>query len=361
MRVLALLTALAASMVSSASFALEEGSLNTTFQKLAIPYLDSAESKVMVAKDGVKIHYRYFPASTPALGTLVIVNGWTEFMRKYAELVYDLRNTGYAIVIYDHRGQGESDRLIPDPLKSYVNSYKDYVSDLNQLMNEIVRPLANGGDIFMVGHSMGGGIATSYLEQHPGLVKAFVASSPMYGQKIDPSLWGVTSPVDLPPEIALPIMETAVRVGWGENYAPGESASGWKVPFETNRTTTSRNRYDDAMGERIAHPELIVAGATYRWLGEVIKLAMLDCRNAAKLKIPSIIFRAGEEKLVLAAKDDIFAAQAMSQIVEFPGARHEILNETDAIRNRAIATMLDFFNSHGSGAPVAADTQMKTQ
>ena len=41
---------------------------------------------------------------------LVISPGQGEPALKYAELVYDLKDTGYDIFVIDHRGQGASDR-----------------------------------------------------------------------------------------------------------------------------------------------------------------------------------------------------------------------------------------------------------
>ena len=44
----------------------------------------------------------------------MVVNGRTEYAEKYAELFYDLKDLGFSLYIYDHRGQGLSSRLLAD-------------------------------------------------------------------------------------------------------------------------------------------------------------------------------------------------------------------------------------------------------
>ena len=50
------------------------------------------------------------PARHPARGTAVILTGRAEFIEKYEETVADLAAAGFAVAIFDWRGQGGSDR-----------------------------------------------------------------------------------------------------------------------------------------------------------------------------------------------------------------------------------------------------------
>lgn len=323
--------------VGSSAAALDEHGLAKSYDSVALPYFESSTSLELTAKDGVKLHYRYFPASGVSKGTIVIVNGRTEFMPKYAELVYDLRDSGYSIFLYDHRGQGESQRVIPDqPFKGHVDKYQDYVDDLAQFMSEVVRP-GSSGDIYMITHSMGGAVATAYLEQNPGAVKALVAASPMY----EPAL-----PLHIPQEIALGILESAIALGEGKNYAPGKGENDWNVPFEDNDVTTSEARYNYAHEDWIRHPELIIAGPTNQWVAEAIKIGMYDRDHAEALKqTRTLILQAGLDSVVDTDANDVFARSADAKILYFPNAKHEILMEQDEIRNAAIRVMLDFLRS----------------
>ena len=57
-----------------------------------------------------EIRYRKFEVENQK-GAIVISSGRTECMLKYKEVVFELTKEGYSVYIFDHRGQGFSDRL----------------------------------------------------------------------------------------------------------------------------------------------------------------------------------------------------------------------------------------------------------
>jgi lysophospholipase len=325
------------------ALALDEATLPQSFSQLAIPYVNSVDAQVMTAFDGVKIRYRYFPGTKQALlGTIVVVNGRTEFTQEYAELLYDLRDSGYGIYIYDQRGQGESQRLLPDPLKGYVKAYQDYISDLQQFMETIVFR-EQSGDIFILSHSMGGGVATDYLLlNHPNRIKAMVASSPMFMPTL--GVW--------PINVAVSVLAFEISVGKGADYAPGYSESDWQAPFTGNKVTNSENRYNAMLDLATTAQErgevLVVSSPTVQWAHEAIIMGYEIQANGAHLTTPTLILQAGEEKIVDPTLDGWLQSVSSSvSVVQFPDAMHDILMEKDATRNAAIQETLKFFaNSH---------------
>jgi len=68
---------------------------------------------------GIELHYAG-RAVAAARGALVVVSGRTEYAEKYAELFYDLKDLGFSLYIYDHRGQGLFGRLPADRAKGHV-------------------------------------------------------------------------------------------------------------------------------------------------------------------------------------------------------------------------------------------------
>src|SRR5689334_12623454 len=122
---------------SSPSYAISEINYSDTYNKKVLPYFESAKMEYFTGLGGVKIAYRVFKAPHER-AKIVLLPGRTEGIRKYAELIYDLQ--GVSIYVMEHRGQGESGRIASDPQMQYVDSYKDYVKDLESFMDAIVQP-----------------------------------------------------------------------------------------------------------------------------------------------------------------------------------------------------------------------------
>jgi alpha-beta hydrolase superfamily lysophospholipase len=58
----------------------------------------------------------------PARGTCVLLNGQTEFIEKYFEVIDELRGRGFAVATMDWRGQGGSGRMTEDSRKRPAKS-----------------------------------------------------------------------------------------------------------------------------------------------------------------------------------------------------------------------------------------------
>src|SRR6185437_3686148 len=91
---------------------------------------------------------RFEPApDVPARGTCVLLNGQTEFIEKYFEVIDELRRRGFAVATMDWRGQGGSSRLLADDSrKSFVTDFSDYDQDLDTLMHWVVKPMLKDGE-----------------------------------------------------------------------------------------------------------------------------------------------------------------------------------------------------------------------
>lgn len=333
MRGLSLLLAL----ICQAAFSLPEAQLQEAFHQTVFPYFQTSQPFLLRTSDGVNLAYRYFPAKEPMKGTVVIVSGRTEYMARYSELLYDLRDSGYAFFIYDHRGQGNSDRLLGDDrLKGYVTNYRDYIRDLGEFIDRVVRPLS-GGSIYLLSHSMGGAIASAYMIENPGVVKAMFSSSPMI-EIIAKSI---------PEGIAYIMAEGAIALGFGESYIPGGGPEDWQWRFENNCCTSSFARYTYNREMHLARPEWTLSSPTNQWVREAILLSRYVRDNAAKLVDP-ILLLAGTNDTVVSphaiVEFSYRTPNGRSRTLE--GARHEFFIEKDLYRNHAIRDMLRFFGQH---------------
>ena len=66
--------------------------------------------------------------------------GRAEFIEKYFEVVRDARARGFAVATLDWRGQGLSERALPNARKGHVYDFSEYDRDLEAFMKEIVLP-----------------------------------------------------------------------------------------------------------------------------------------------------------------------------------------------------------------------------
>src|SRR5262249_13233153 len=113
----------------------------------------------LVDAGGVRLRAARFDADAPA-AICLLLNGQTEFIEKYFEVIDELRGRGFSVVTFDWRGQGGSDRLLPDPRKAHIADFADYDRDLEAVLRQTVMPLSaeHGLAVIAMAHSMGGEI-----------------------------------------------------------------------------------------------------------------------------------------------------------------------------------------------------------
>ena len=117
--------------------------------------------------------------AAPFRGILVLLNGQTEFIEKYFEVIDELRGRGFAVATMDWRGQGGSDRLLPDDSrKGYVKDFAEYDADLAAFMAEVVAPMGDSKPVALA-HSMGGHNLLRYLAGKPNAFAKAVLTAPM--------------------------------------------------------------------------------------------------------------------------------------------------------------------------------------
>jgi len=304
------------------------------------PFFDSEPFHSFVGKDGIKIAYKIFKAPQEK-ARIVLLPGRTESIQKYAEVIYDLlvgkglRDMGYSIYVMDHRGQGESERLISNPHMQYVDSYKDFVVDLETFMDTIVGPTQNVKQLLLA-HSMGGAIGTLYMWQHPKVFSAAVLSSPMFEINTAP----------FPKLVAVGLAEMGCAFGAGKTFAPTQ---GGYVPFETfklNDFTSCLDRYTMTEQGFVDAPETQMGGASYQFIRASFHATDKIAKISSLSEIPLLIFQAEKDKVVNPEGQNNFCANAKNcKLVQVPGAEHEVLMEVDSIRNNVLDQITDYLKS----------------
>lgn len=310
----------------------------------AIPETDYAaryDAEVMpFYSTGVVGHFRgrealpiaYVGFDHPAArGVVVLVPGYNESFRKYAELAYDLYQDGLSVYALDHRGQGASPRFLPDRHKGHVDRFDFFIDDLKTFVDHVV---PRGRPRYLLAHSLGGAIAANYLEENPEAFDAAVLSAPMLEIQLGRN-----------EALAAAQLLALEAIGQGREYAPGRGDyDPLSIPFEKNDVTHSEARYLNNRDIFRLQPELVLTGQTVHWVSQAIQGSVRARVNADRNATPTLLLQAGEDTLVKPAGQKRFCDRsAVCQLVEFKSARHEILQETDEVRAKALSLILDFF------------------
>ena len=243
-----------------------EEKYNEELTRYVLPFIRlNFEDGYMKSADGTRIHYGY--VTTPvAKAAIVISHGFTECMPKYYEMIYYFAKAGYSVYMVEHRGHGFSDRSVSDISMVTVNSFDDYVSDLDMFIREIVMKREGRRPLYLYGHSMGGAIAALYLEKHPEVFTKAVLSSPMIEM-----LYGNFSHFAVEA-----ILFVASVLNWNDKYLPSQTPYTDEYDFESS-CCLSKARYDYIYKCKVEEERYRTNGATYRWCRAGRKASKYRC------------------------------------------------------------------------------------
>lgn len=288
----------------------------------------------VAASDGVKLRAAVWPAIGTPRGTMVVCTGRTEFIEKYFEFIGEILRRGYAVVCFDWRGQGLSQRIAKDRTAGHVRRFADYDLDLEAIVAHLLPALPQPYVLF--GHSMGGHIALRHLAAHPETFESAFLSAPMLKAWM-PALLRLAS---------TPLARVMRWLGQGEGFTPGGKGNdGVATPFEENRVTSDPGRYARNNAILRADPELAICGPTWGWAGEAFaSMRAIRKRSfGAKIKCPLLIVGAAHDRIVNQGPDLTLIRNVKNGLfVLFSDAEHELVQERDEVR-RVFWTAADAF------------------
>ncbi len=280
-----------------------------------------------VAAGMVRLRVGHFDTEG-ARGVCLLLNGQTEFIEKYFEVIDELRGRGFCVVTFDWRGQGGSDRLLSDRRKAHIEDFSAYDQDLGTVMREVVAPLTEALKVrpLVMAHSMGGNILLRRLHDVANEFAAAILCAPMLGINGRGTPWWVVE------KIAHQLNRKAPSPDYVWGMADRDQL---KLSFAQQIVTSDPARYARTQALLAADPELRLNGPTWGWLGAAINAIALTRSPgyAETIATPCLFFGAGRDRVCDTESVRIFAERMPNaEFVEIADAEHEILMERDVFR-----------------------------
>jgi lysophospholipase len=278
--------------------------------------------------DGALLRYARWEATRgPNRGTVCVFSGRGEYIEKYFEVIADLRRRGFAVAIHDWRGQGGSYRLLANPRKGHIRSFTEFDRDLAVFMQNVVLP-ACPPPYFALAHSMGGNILLRHAIAADSWFERIVLCAPMIEVSAEK--------VRVPAVAARIFAEVVSLLGGATLYVPGGSDKPEEIAaFAGNALTSDLERAARNRQVLEAAPELGLGSATIGWL----RAAYRSCAYvgapefARRVQVPLLLISASADRIVSTRAIEAFASRLkVGAHVTMPQSQHEILQETDTIR-----------------------------
>jgi alpha-beta hydrolase superfamily lysophospholipase len=276
------------------------------------------------AQDGVDIvGYRWDPAGMPR-GAVQLTHGMGEHVRRYGALARALTDRGLVVYGQDHRGHGATARSDEELGQLGPDGWTQLVDDVDLLVS-LIRAEQPGLPLVLLGHSMGSFAVQQYLLKHSDRVDAVVLTGTTALDQLEPAL-DLDKPIDL---------------------------AAFNAAFEPARTEFDWLSRDEAIVDAyIADPRCgfgIDVDAGQDMFAGARRMADPGQVTAIRPDLPLYI-AAGEldpvnaNLVLLHVLVDRYRAAGLTDVTvrTYPGARHEILNETN--RDEVVARILDWLD-----------------
>jgi alpha-beta hydrolase superfamily lysophospholipase len=251
---------------------------------------------------GVEIHWQRWLPEGAARATVVIAHGVSEHSDRYAHVAARLTREGYAVYALDHRGHGRSGGK-----RALIDRLDRAVDDIDTLIG-IARSEQPGVKLFLLGHSMGGGISLEYALEHQDRIDGLVLSAPA-------AALDAASRLELVAGRVLSAIAPAAGV------------------FPVDSSTISRDpevvrAYDE--DPMVFHKKLPA-----RTVAELAGAIQTFPERTPGLRLPLLVMLGTGDELVPPAAGRMVHERSGSsdkQLIEYEGLYHEILNEPEQER-----------------------------
>ena len=320
-------------------FAVPESKLHIVYKLLDEKKLFSIDS--FTGQNDISLAYLKFGEKKGSKGSLIFVNGLGEHLVMYLELFYDLHLEGWSpIYTYDHRGQGLSERILPDPHTGYVKDWSFYREDLRTFVELVLKdPEVDKKNLFFLANSMGSAVVVEFFQNFPekqNLFNSVVLASPFFGLNSRGFPFA---------ESVFPAVIQFVCL-FRDCLSPIVSSNSKHLNRETvqNRITSSEKRYNlFAESSRMYSVNYIVPSLD--WVIKAFRMnrRIMNRKNISQITLPVLILQAQKDSVVSNRRQKRFCRRLKNCSLKVIEGRHDHFIEVDSIRDQAVLETLQFF------------------
>jgi alpha-beta hydrolase superfamily lysophospholipase len=256
----------------------------------------------------------WLPADPPR-GVVLLAHGYAEHAGRYGHVAARLNRAGLAVYAVDHWGHGQSDGE-----GGFVPRFSVFIDGMTQLLRRVE---AEHGDLprLLLGHSMGGLIATLFLIERQDAFAAAALSGPAILPAAPPSRFTVA--------LGAILSRLLPRLGVLALDAGGVSR-------------------DPAVVAAYRADPLVHTGKIGARLGKEMMDAMTRARDGARsIRLPILIQHGGADSLTAPEGSRFLfdhVASADKRLEIYPGLFHEIYNEPE--REAVLDDLIAWFDAH---------------
>jgi len=285
--------------------------------------------KVKSKVDGLELEvYTAEPDGGPTQGIFQLVHGMAEMKERYHDFIKYLTGFGFACIIHDHRGHGQSVKSKDDLGYFYGGGGDAIVEDTHQI-TEVAKLRWPGMPVVLFGHSMGSLVVRCYLQKYDGELEGLIVSgspskNPVLG--MGKAIVGVQKAFH-GDRYKSPQVNKMAFSGYLKNIENPQSDFAWLSVNPDNVAAYEKSEYCGFPFTLDGFKGLFdLMGTTYGSKGWGV-------RNP---KLPILFISGKEDPCIGSAQNFKFAVDHMRSLgysnirgKMYDGMRHEILNETN--------------------------------
>lgn len=251
---------------------------------------------------------------------LVVQHGFGEHSGRYQNLLGALENENTAVYALDARGHGKTPGK-----RGHIADFEQFASDLAILIQK-VRSENSGVPIFLLGHSMGGLIA-SLAALKPEIakeLKGLVISSGAFK----------------------PALDTVQSIKLGVASILARISPATTLPAGLDSNLISR---DDSVVQAYKNDPLVHGKISFKMGVDLVATGDRMLNEASRITLPVLVFHGDADGIATVEGSKKFFQALSSQdktIKIYPGFYHETMNEPFADRQQVLADVVGWINKH---------------